>query len=524
MPFAEMCYVRRRIARERAPTKPRRLETGCCETVPKLGLTVCRCPVEVAGLLCPVRLKNMPRERTSVGEGYFSRLGSRLSDWCERWFPDAFIFALLAAILVFIAGLCLGSSPVQLVAWFGGEFWKLVPFTMQMVFIVVGGYVVACSPPVYRLISALARVPRTPRGAVAFVALISTFTSLISYGFSLIFAGFLAREIAQRIRVDYRAIGAAAYLGLGSVWALGLSSSAALLMATKSAIPATLLNITGVIPLSQTIYTWQSILVALLLIIVSIVVAWLTTPSGDLVRTAESFGIEPMIHTAESLKTPGEWLEFTPLIPIAIALIGFGYLGTVIVEKGWMQALELNTYNFLFLMAGLLLHWRVRSFSRAVTGAIPATAGIIIQFPFYAGIAGVITLSPIAKALADLFVKATTPGTYPILVSIYSAFLGLFVPSGGGKWVLEAPYVMQAAITQQTHLGWVVQIYNASEALPNLVNPFWMLPLLGILRMKARDLVGFGLIQLMVHTPLILLMMWWLAKTFTYVPPATGTP
>jgi short-chain fatty acids transporter len=178
----------------------------------------------------------MPREQPTVGESSFSRLGSRLSDWCERWFPDAFIFALLAALLIFIAGLCLGSSPVQLEAWFGGEFWKLVPFTMQMVFIVVGGYVVASS---YRLIAALARVPRTPRGAVAFVAFVSTFTSLISYGFSLIFAGFLAREIAQRIRVDYRAIGAAAYLGLGSVWALGLSSSAALLMATKSAIPAT---------------------------------------------------------------------------------------------------------------------------------------------------------------------------------------------------------------------------------------------------------------------------------------------
>jgi short-chain fatty acids transporter len=473
---------------------------------------------------CPP--KEDAREQPTVGESHFSRLGSWLSDWCERWFPDAFIFALLAALLVFIAGLSLGSSPVQLVAWFGGEFWKLVPFTMQMVFIVVGGYVVASSPPVYRLIAALARVPRTPRGAVAFVAFVSTFTSLISYGFSLIFAGFLAREIAQRIRVDYRAIGAAAYLGLGSVWALGLSSSAALLMATKSAIPATLLKIAGVIPLSQTIFTWQSILTALLLIIVSVLVAWLTTPVGDRVRTAESFGIafEPLIQPAESSKTPGEWLEFTPLIPIAIALIGFGYLGTVIVDKGWMQALELNTYNFLFLMAGLVLHWRVRSFSRAVTAAIPATAGIIIQFPFYAGIAGVITLSPIAKALADLFVRATTPGTYPILVSLYSAFLGLFVPSGGGKWVLEAPYVMQAAITQQTHLGWVVQIYNASEALPNLINPFWMLPLLGILRMKARDLVGFGLIQLVVHTPLVLLMMWWLAKTFPYVPPLAGSP
>lgn len=467
-----------------------------------------------------------PAATLPADESGFSRLGASLSDWAERWFPDAFIFALVAALIVFVAGLALGSTPLELVKWFGGGFWNLITFTMQMVLIVVGGYVVASSPPVYRLITALATVPKTPRGAVAFVAFISTFTSLISYGLSLIFAGFLAREIAQRMRVDYRAIGAAAYLGLGSIWALGLSSSAALLMASKGSVPPTLLKISGLIPLNATIYTWQSILTAVILMIVSVLVAWLTTPTGDRVRTAESYGVtfEPMITPLEARRTPGEWLEYTPVLAILISLLGFSYLGTVIAEKGWMSALELNTYNFLFLMLGLLLHWRVRSFARSVSAAVPATAGILIQFPFYAGIAAIITLSPISKALATLFVRITTPGTYPFLVSIYSAVLGLFVPSGGGKWVLEAPYVLQAAIDQKVNLGWVVQIYNTAEALPNLINPFWMLPLLGILKMKARDLVGFGLIQLMVHTPVVLILMWALAKTFPFVPPVIPPP
>jgi short-chain fatty acids transporter len=457
-----------------------------------------------------------------TAENLFSRLGSRLSDWCERWFPDAFVFALVAVLIVFVAGLSLGSSPKDLVFWFGSEFWKLVPFTMQMVLVVIGGYVVASAPPIYRLITILARAPKTARGAVAYVAFVSTFASLISYGFSLIFAGFLAREIARRLRVDYRAIGAAAYLGLGSIWALGLSSSAALMMASKSSIPPILLKLSGVIPLNQTIYTWQSILVAFVLMFVSVFVAWLTVPLGGQVRTAESYGIkfEPLLSPLEPRKTPGEWLEYTPLLPLGMAAIGFGYLGTVIAEKGWLQALELNTYNFLFLILGLILHWRARSFTRSVAAAVPATSGILIQFPFYAGVAGVITLSPIAKHLADLFVTITTPGTYPFLVSVYSGLIGLFVPSGGGKWVIEAPYVLQAAIEQKVNLGWVVQIYNAAEALPNLINPFWMLPLLGILKMKARDLVGFGLIQLAVHTPIVLFLMWWLAKTITFVPPA----
>jgi short-chain fatty acids transporter len=387
--------------------------------------------------------------------------------------------------------------------------------------IVVGGYVVASSPPVYKLIIWLASVPKTPRGAVAYVAFISTFMSLISYGLSLIFAGFLAREIATRLKVDYRSIGAAAYLGLGSIWALGLSSSAALMMNTKGLIPPPILKISGEIPLLDTIYTWQSILTAIVLMLVSVLVAWLTVPMGSDVRTLDSYGLkfDSMQAPLEPRTKPGEWLEYTPVLTLFIALLGFAYLWTVRAEKGWLQTLDLPNYNLFFLMLGLVLHWRARSFTNAVVAAVPATSGIIVQFPFYAGIAAIITSSTISKDLANLFVHVSTADTYPILVSIYSAVLGLFAPSGGGKWIIEAPYVLQAAIEQKVNLGWVVQIYNTAEALPNLVNPFWMLPLLGILKMKARDLVGFGLVQLLVHTPIVLFLMWFLARTFTYVPP-----
>jgi short-chain fatty acids transporter len=457
-----------------------------------------------------------------IASGPFIRMGSLLADWSERWFPDAFIFALLATIVVFCAGWVLGSSPTDLVKYFGDGFWSLIPFTMQMVMIIVGGYVMASSPPVCRLICKLAQIPKTPRGAVAFVALVSTLTSLISYGFSLVFAGFLAREISRRpLKVDYRALGAAAYLGLGSVWALGLSSSAALLMATPSSIPASLFKISGMIPLSQTIYTWQSILTAVILMSIAVAVAYFSAPTGSSVRTAESFGVvlEPMVKPMEPRRTPGEWLEYTPVLSVLISLIGFAYLGKVIADKGPQAALNLNTYNLLFLMLGLLLHWRPRSFTQAVAASAPATAGVIIQFPFYAGIFGMISLSPISKMLADAFVHIANHGTYPLLVSIYSATLGFFVPSGGGKWMIEAPYVLTAANDLKVHLGWIVQVYNTAEALPNLVNPFWMLPLLGILKMKARDLVGYALLQLLVLAPVAFFLMWLLAHTFTYLSP-----
>jgi short-chain fatty acids transporter len=460
--------------------------------------------------------------RSKVVSTPLAGLGSMLTGWMERWFPDAFVFAMLMTIIVFLAGWTLGCPASDLIDEFGKGFWGLMPFTMQMVMIILGGYIMASSPPICRLICWLSQIPSTPRGAVALVALVSTSASLVSYGFSLIFAGFLAREIARRpLEVDYRALGAAAYLGLGSVWALGLSSSAALLMATRSAMPPELLNISGVIPLSQTIYTWQNILSALIVMGVSVAVACFSTPTGKTVRTAKSFGIvtEPLTKSLEASRSPGEWLEYSPLLSVMVALLGLAYLFRLVAASGLLAALNLNTYNFLFLMLGLLLHWRPRSFVSAVSVATPATAGVLIQFPFYAGIFGMISHSSISRTVANGFVQMSSHNNYPVMVSLYSAILGFFVPSGGGKWLIEAPYIMTAAHALKVSPGWIVQVYNASEALPNLINPFWMLPLLGILKLKPRDLAGYGLLQLLVLGPVVLFLMWFLARTFAYTPP-----
>src|SRR5256885_225281 len=126
------------------------------------------------------------------------RVGIAISDWTERWFPDAFVFALVGIVVVFVAGLLLGRGPAQLTHDFGGGFWSLIPFTMQMALIVIFGYVVASSPPVYRLVQWLATIPKTPRTAVAWIALFATASSLLSWGFSLVFSGLLVREVVRR--------------------------------------------------------------------------------------------------------------------------------------------------------------------------------------------------------------------------------------------------------------------------------------------------------------------------------------
>jgi short-chain fatty acids transporter len=463
-------------------------------------------------------------EPASVADGALVRFGLLLSNWSERWFPDPLVFAFAGVVLVFIFGLCIGQKPGDLAYQGGKAFWTLVPFTMQMVMIIIGGYVVATAPIVNRFIVWISTLTKNPRNAIAMVAFLSMASSLISWGLSLILSGLLVRELSKRIKgLDIRAAGAAGYLGLGAVWALGLSSSAAMMMATKSAIPAGLLQVSGVIPLKQTLFLWQGIATAGILIFVSTIIAYASAPSAERAKTAADFGIEyeSAERKLEPRTRPGEWLEYSPLLSILVAGLLLWYLGAFFKQAptGALAALDLNNYNLIFIAVGILLHWRPKSFVKAVSECVPATGGVLIQFPFYAVIFGMIVGTGISAWMADLFSRVTTHQTYPLLVALYSTLIGVFVPSGGSKWVIEAPYVLQAANTLHVHLGWVVQIYNASEALPNLVNPFWMLPLLGLLRLKARDLVGYGVLQLMLHVPIVYFLCWYFANTIAYIPP-----
>jgi short-chain fatty acids transporter len=458
--------------------------------------------------------------------GILARLGAKLADWSERWFPDAYIFAAIAVAIVCVAALFMGRTPSEISIDFGKSFWSLIPFTMQMTFVVIGGYIVAVSPPVKRLVAILASFPKTPKGAVAYVAFMAMVASLLSWGFSLIFAGVLTREVSKRVKgIDYRAIGAAAYLGLGSIWALGFSSSAALLMATKTSIPADLYKISGTIPLSETILTWQNLVMIVVLVILSVWICYVSCPSAAKAKTAETAGIrynEEPDDSEGQAQTPGEYLEYSPILTIVIVLLGIGYLFHVFTTQGGLAAVDLNTYNIMFLMVGMLLHWKPRSYLKAAARAVPMTGGVLMQFPLYAGIFGVLMGSGLTEVLSRFFVSICTHGSMPVIVGIYSAILGLFLPSGGGKWIVEAPYMLDAANQLNVNLGWVVQVYNAAEALPNFINPFWMLPLLGLTGVKARDLAGYSILQLIFHVPVVLIMLWLLAKTIPYIPPIIG--
>ena len=374
---------------------------------------------------------------------------------------------------------------------------------------------------------------------MSFVAFLSMSVSFLNWGLSLVFGGLLARAIARRtdLRVDYRALGAAAFMGLGAVWALGMSSSAAQLQATASSLPPELLKITGVLDFGTTIFTWQSLLMCAIIIALTVVIAHFSAPRGAAIMTAEDLDVDLDDQTEEvpPRSRPGEWLEYSRILPVLAGLMTLGWLISQLLTKPVLTVVSsLNGYLLVFLILGLVLHGTPRKFLQAVAKAVPATGGILVQFPLYAAMAAILTKAEgrggqtVSDQLAELFTNVGGGGGFAVVIALYTVVLGLFVPSGGGKWLVEAPYVMQSATDVEMNLGWTVQIYNVAEALPNLINPFFMLPLLAVLGLRARDLVGFTFLQFIFHLPVVLALVWLLGMTFDFVPacraPCTVSP
>ncbi|MFW1860779.1 short-chain fatty acid transporter [Acinetobacter baumannii] len=463
-------------------------------------------------------------------QGIFERFALRISDWSEKWFPDSYIFALLGVIIVSVAALGIGAPIHDVAASFGNGFWSLIPFTLQMTMLIIVGYVVSVSKPVKFLIQKMARIPSSGRGAIVLVATVSLLISLVNWAISTILTALLVIALAKRkeLNMDYRAAAAAAIIGMGATWALGISSSAAQLQANKTSLPESIYNLTGVIPFTETIFLWQSIAMTIILVIVSIAIAYWSAPKGNSVKTIDSFDVQFEEEKTNEVKStrPGDWLENSPILTIIVVVLGLIWMFFEFSKSNPIIAISsLNTYNFVFLMLGLALHGTPRNFLNAVSKAVPAVSGILIQFPLYGSIAFIMTQAlnsqdlSLSHYIAEFFVSIASKETFAIVMGIYSAVLGFFVPSGGGKWIIEAPYVMQAANDLKVHLGWSVQIYNAAEALPNLINPFFMLPMLGILKLKAKDVIGFTVTQLVVHFPLVLFLLWFFGRTLSYTPP-----
>ena len=437
----------------------------------------------------------------------------------QRWLPEPFIFAiLLTFVAAVIAMPVCHQTPVEVVEHWGGGVWNLLAFAMQMALVLVCGSALAAAPAVKRGISALARVPRNPVGAIVLVTVVSAIACWLNWGFGLIVGVVFAKEIARQLQgVDYRLLIASAYSGF-VVWHAGLSGSIPLTMATPGEALSIATNgaLTAPVPVSRTILDPHNLVMVLLVIVgITVANALMHPRQGAVTLDPALLEEEPMASRSpqNTKPTPAQRLEHSPLLSWMVGLLLLAYLLLRLGFRG--GALDLGTVIMIFLALGLLLHGTplayVRAFGKAATGA----AGIILQFPFYAGIMGIITgigASGISlgQVLADGCIRISTPLSYPLLTFLCAALLNLFVPSGGGHWAIQAPIMFSAGADLGVDPGLTGTAIAWGDAWTNLIQPFWALPALAIAKLSAKDIMGYCLVDLLVSGVIIAagLLLW----------------
>ncbi len=425
----------------------------------------------------------------------------------QRWLPEPFVFAILLTFVAAIVAMPVcHQTPLEVVEHWGGGVWNLLAFAMQMALVLVCGSTLAAAPTVKRGISALARIPKSPAGAIALVTVISALACWLNWGFGLIVGVIFAKEIARQMAgVDYRLLIASAYSGF-VVWHAGLSGSIPLTMATPGDALATATNgaLTAPVPVSETILNPHNIVIVLLVIVAITVANTLMHPKTGAVTVDPGLLADPeILESPDNLgeKTPAQRMERSYLLSWMIALLLAAYLVVKLFVRG--GTLDLGIVIMLFLSLGLMLHGTplayVRAFGKAATGA----SGIILQFPFYAGIMGIITgvgASGICMGtvIANACINISNPTTYPLLTFLCAALLNMFVPSGGGHWAIQAPIMFTAGADLGVDPGLTGTAIAWGDAWTNLIQPFWALPALAIAKLSARDIMGYCLVDLLI--------------------------
>ncbi|MBB5722233.1 short-chain fatty acids transporter [Loktanella ponticola] len=408
----------------------------------------------------------------------------------DRYLPDPFVFVLILTLIAGLAAvLTQGSAPLDVVGMWGDGFWGLLSFSMQMLLVLVTGYMMASTPLVRRGLSALAGMANSPGSAILWVSFVSLAASWVNWGFGLVVGALFARELARTIRVDYRLLVASAYSGF-IVWHGGLAGSIPLSVATEGH-PFT--DITGIIPTSETIFsTFNLAIVVALFIVVPFVNRAMMPREEDAVYVDPALLAEDDDAKVEST-TPAERMENSYVLSMLIGAAGAAWLIQYFMAG---NGLSLNVINFLFLTLAILLHGTPRHLLNSLNEAVKGGAGIVIQFPFYAGIMAIMVQSGLAVSISNGLVSLATDVSLPFWSFLSAGIVNFFVPSGGGQWAVQAPVILPAAQALGADLARTTMAVAWGDAWTNMVQPFWALPILGIAGLRAKDIMGFCVVHL----------------------------
>ena len=428
-------------------------------------------------------------------------LGDRLCRFTQRWIPDSWVVCMLltvAAILLAMFG-AEASLNESVLAW-GNGMWALLELGMQFAIAMIAAHACVSSRPVFRFLDWLACLPdrNRPVQAIFLVGAYALVTGYLNWALSVVASALFVPFVARRNpKADIRVIIAAAYLGICTIWHGGLSGSAPLILATPgnpllapaSGEPV----IDRVIPVTETLFIPFNLVFIAILGAVALATVMLLHPRQN-VQTLTSEQIDrmmPKLPEDQAPETPAARMEASRgWIILAAILIGYP-LGYSMVTRGFGATWTINAYNAVFLVAALLLQGRPSNLVRAFANGARTASGVILQFPFYAGIFGVINNTGLGAWLGELFVTFATTETYPLVVYFYSGFVNLFVPSGGSKWLIEAPYLLPAAKELGVSATTTVLAYAYGDATTNFIQPFWAIPILTVTRLKFGDVLGY---------------------------------
>jgi short-chain fatty acids transporter len=433
------------------------------------------------------------------------RLGAAFAALAERSVPSPFVLALFLTLVTFAASVTItGASPRDAWVGWGAGFWDFLGFAMQMCLILVTGHALAVSPLVRRAVEGLAALPRGPRSAAALAGLVSVALSLVHWGLGLVVGALLAREIGRSssrrgVPIHYPIVVAAAYAGFLS-WHGGLSGSAPLTVAT----PGHFLEAEiGIVPVARTLGSRGNLLLAALLVVsVPLLAAALCPRRGGRAAPDEVTTVPDRLP--DGAEGQGR-LDRSRLLGRLFGLGGLALVARDFAASG-LGALDLNRVNFLFLFAGLLAHGSPAAYSRAVGEGIRGASAIVLQFPFYAGILGIMRSTGLVEWMAQAG-AAAGKSWYLVSTFLAASAVNLFVPSGGGQWGVQGPIAVQGAAALGIPVERAVMAVAYGDEWTNMLQPFWALALLGVTRLSARDILGYTTLVMLLTGPFYVLVL-----------------
>src|SRR5271170_5604446 len=419
----------------------------------------------------------------------------------EKVMPDPFVFAV---ILTFVGALLAlwfapnATLPSVASAWYGGIF-AIFAFAFQMVLMLVAGYSLAIAPPVQRSLARIAALVSTPLAAISLTIVVSMIASWINWGLGLVTAALLAREMAKRVRLDFGWLVAAAYTGF-VISTEGLSGSIALSQASHGSALNIVEKVTGHgLPLSQTVFTrFNLIPIAVLLIVLPVLFRYLgPTAEHTVAADPERLRAEDQAKAPpEAADTFGAKLDHAWILNLGLG--AFALFALVMELTRSHGSMDLNLVIMTLVLLGLLLHWRPIAYIAAVKHAARITGPLILQYPLYGGLMGIITTTGLAAVLSKIFIRFSTAHTLPFFTYLTSLVITLFVPSGGGHWAVQGPFAIPAAVNLHSSLAGTTMAVAMGESVANMLQPFFALPILAIAGINMRRMMGFMVITFFV--------------------------